>query len=205
MPTSARGLMRRRARLRGSDCVSASATGCVFLVSAASVPPGHLAAKLGRLFRSAAARRRGELTYREVTSGIQRAGFAAMSATYVWQLRTGQRANPTMRHLEGLAAFFGVPVAYFFAAEVAARVEADLELIVALTDRSLRQLPLDAAGLSPASLAAVSALVEQLRRLEGSPGRPGRTTAGPDRPGAGRRRRAPGQRGRRTRAATLPD
>src|SRR5690242_19066843 len=133
------------------------------------LPNGHLAGKLDRLFRSAAARRRGEFTYREVAAGIEHAGFAPISATYVWQQRTGQRSNPTMRHLEALAAFFGVPVSYFFDEQVAARVDADLDLVVALADSPLRQLTLSAAGLSDDSRAAVLALIQHLRRLEATP------------------------------------
>jgi transcriptional regulator with XRE-family HTH domain len=138
----------------------------------AQLPVGHLAAKLDRLFRSAAARRRGEFTYREVAAGVERAGFAPISATYIWQLRTGQRGNPTMRHLEGLASFFGVPVSYFFDEPVATRGDVDLDLVVALADRPLRQLALGAARLSDESRAAVMALIEHLQRLEAIPHRP---------------------------------
>ena len=158
----------------------------------AELPPAHLAAKLDRLFRSSAARRRGEFTYREVAAGVAARGLGPISATYVWQLRTGQRANPTLRHLEGLAAFFGVPASYFIDAEVSARVDADLELIVTLNDGALRRLALDAAGLSPESLAAVSVLVKQLRRVEGLPDSLGQTTPGADEPERVHRRRAPG-------------
>jgi transcriptional regulator with XRE-family HTH domain len=153
--------------------------------------PGQLAPKLDRLFRSAAARRRGEFTYREVADGIRRAGFDAVSPTYIWQLRTGRRANPTMRHLESLAAFFGVPVAYFFDAAAAARVDADLDLIVALTNRPLRDLALDAAGLSTDSLVAVAAVIKQLRRAEGSPVRLAENTTRSDATARAHRRRAP--------------
>ena len=133
------------------------------------MPAGHLAAKLDRLFRSAAARRRGEFTYREVAEGVERAGFAPISATYIWQLRTGQRGNPTMRHLAGLASFFGVPVSYFFDEQVAALGDADLDLVVVLAERPLRQLALGAAGLSDESRAAVMALIQHLQRLEAVP------------------------------------
>ncbi len=37
-----------------------------------------------------------------------------ISSTYVWQLRTGRRDNPTQKHLSALAAFFGVSPMYFF-------------------------------------------------------------------------------------------
>jgi transcriptional regulator with XRE-family HTH domain len=150
-------------------CLTASIEGVRMV---AQLPAGHLATKLDRLFRSAAARRRGEFTYREVAAGVERAGFAPISATYIWQLRTGQRGNPTMRHLEGLASYFGVPVSYFFDERVAARVDADLDLVVTLADGPLRQLALGAAGLSDDSRAAVLALIRHLRRLEAVPGLP---------------------------------
>jgi transcriptional regulator with XRE-family HTH domain len=134
----------------------------------AELPAARLAAKLDRLFRSTAARRRGEYTYREVVDGIAARGLPPISPTYVWQLRTGQRANPTRRHLESLAGFFGVPISYFFDDEVAARIDADLDLIVTLGDSAVRQLALDAAGLSPDSLAALCVVAGQLRRLENS-------------------------------------
>ncbi|MDQ6673025.1 MAG: XRE family transcriptional regulator, partial [Chloroflexota bacterium] len=76
--------------------------------------------------------RKGEYTYREVAEGIRGLGFAPISATYVWQLRTGHRSNPTMKHVEGLAAFFDVPVNYFFNDDVATRVHAELKALVAL-------------------------------------------------------------------------
>jgi hypothetical protein len=87
---------------------------------------------------------------------------------------------------------------------VSARVDADLELIVTLNDGALRQLALDAAGLSPDSLAAVSALVQQLRRVEGSPSLLAQTTTSADEPARSRRRRAHGGQGRRTHEAPPP-
>ena len=36
------------------------------------------------------------------------AGERVISSTYVWQLRTGRRDNPTQKHLSALGAFFGV-------------------------------------------------------------------------------------------------
>lgn len=42
----------------------------------------------------------------------QQAG-RSLSGTYIWQLCRGYRDNPTLRHLETLAEFFGVPVSYF--------------------------------------------------------------------------------------------
>lgn len=83
-------------------------------------------------------------------------------------------------------------------------MDADLELIVTLNDGALRRPALDAAGLSPDSLAAVSALIQQRRRVEGSPGLRAETTTSADDPARSRRRPAHDGRGLRTHEAPPP-
>jgi transcriptional regulator with XRE-family HTH domain len=151
----------------------------------AQPPPKDLAEKLDRLFRAVHPRGRGEYTYREVAEGIRSRGLPPISGTYIWQLRTGQRTNPTIKHVEGLAAFFGVPVNYFFNDEVAIRVDAELDLLVAFREASIRRIALRASGLSPESLSAIAEMIEHVRRLEGLPdprSGPGRTTEEPPQP-----------------------
>jgi transcriptional regulator with XRE-family HTH domain len=46
-------------------------------------------------------------------------------------LRKAKKDNPTLRHLQALADFFGVPAAYFFDDDVAGRVNQQLELLKA--------------------------------------------------------------------------
>lgn len=75
--------------------------------------PGTLAEKLNELFRTVHPPDRGAYSNEEVAAEIRRGG-ESMSATYLWLLRRGERANPTMRHLQALAGFFGVSPAYFF-------------------------------------------------------------------------------------------
>ncbi|MDQ6670673.1 MAG: XRE family transcriptional regulator [Chloroflexota bacterium] len=135
----------------------------------AQPPPKDLTEKLERLFRAIHPRGRGEYTYREVADGIRARGLAPISGTYVWQLRTGQRSNPTMKHIEGLAAFFGVPVNYFFNDDVATRVDTELDMIVALRETPIRHIALRASGLSPESLSAIAEMIEHVRKLEGLP------------------------------------
>ncbi|MFC1435386.1 helix-turn-helix domain-containing protein [Streptacidiphilus sp. N1-3] len=54
-------------------------------------------------------------TYEEVAGAINaRAGEQTISSAYVWQLRNGKKDNPTRRHLQALADYFGVGPAYFF-------------------------------------------------------------------------------------------
>jgi transcriptional regulator with XRE-family HTH domain len=130
---------------------------------------GQFAARLDRLFRTVRAHDGSEYSYREVAEGIKRVVGWTTSSTYLQELRTGRRNNPSMKHLVGLAAFFGVPVLYFFDQEREAQVAANLELAAAFRDPAVRQLAQAAAGLSPEALASVLAIVQHARRLEGRP------------------------------------
>ena len=125
-----------------------------------------LADKLDHLF-SVVHPAKGEYTYDQVSKAIEERGGPTISAAYIWQLRKGVRDNPTKRHLEALAEFFGVPPSYFFDEEAAHRVDAELELLAALRDHDVRQVALRASGLSSGSLAAIAAMIEQARQLEG--------------------------------------
>jgi transcriptional regulator with XRE-family HTH domain len=123
---------------------------------------------LDRLFRRVRPAGKTEYTYEQVAHGAARAGFD-ISPAYVWQLRNGKRTNPTLRHIQGLAAFFGVPAGYFLDPAVRDAVDVELELAATLRDSGVRQLALRAHGLSPDGLAAVQSMVEHVRRLEGLP------------------------------------
>ncbi|GAB2785778.1 helix-turn-helix domain-containing protein [Amycolatopsis magusensis] len=130
---------------------------------------GALAAKVDHLFRTVRPRDGGEYTFEEVAEALRGRGGPTISATYLWQLRKGVRDNPTKRHLEALAGFFGVPAAYFFDEEEARRIDAELALLTALRDAPVRQIALRASGLSPKSLEAIADMVDRVRELEGLP------------------------------------
>lgn len=132
-------------------------------------PGKTLAEKLDRLFRLARPQDRGEYSYEEVAEAIRVRGGPTISATYLWQLRKGIRDNPTKKHLEALAEFFGVSPAYFFDDEAAARIDAELDLLVALRDSPVRHLALRAVGLSAESLGTISDMIDRVRHLEGLP------------------------------------
>ncbi|OLF14678.1 helix-turn-helix domain-containing protein [Actinophytocola xanthii] len=125
-----------------------------------------LADKLNRLFQTVRSPTGEEYTYDEVASAI-REQDVPISHTYVWQLRKGVRTNPTKRHLEGLAAFFGVSPAYFFDDRTAEQIDTELALLAALRDGSVRRVALRAAHLSPASLDTVNEILSRIRELEG--------------------------------------
>lgn len=113
-----------------------------------------------------------EFSNEEVATAIARHQGVKLSGSYVWYLRTGQRDNPTFRHLSALARFFGVPPAYFFDDETSREVDAELDLLTAMRDAGVRDVALRAAGLSAESLAAVTDVINRFRRLERLPGGP---------------------------------
>lgn len=137
---------------------------------AAGGEPGRrtLAEKLDHLFHTVRPAR-GEYSHEEVAAAIRERGGPTISATYIWQLRKGLRDNPTMRHLEALAGFFGVSPVYFFDEEAAERIDAELELLASIRDASVRQVALRASGLSTQSLEAIKEMIERVRQLEGLP------------------------------------
>jgi len=125
-----------------------------------------LAGKLDRLFRTVRSPKGGEFSYEEVASAIRDHGVT-ISHTYIWQLRKGVRDNPTKRHLEALAEFFGVSAAYFLDGDAAQRIDEQLELLAALRDNAVRQVALRAVGLSRPSLDAIHGMIEHARQIEG--------------------------------------
>lgn len=126
-----------------------------------------LADKLDRLFKVVHPADKAEHSYEEVASALRERGGPTISATYLWQLRKGVRDNPTKKHLEALADFFGVTPTYFFDDEAAERIEAELQLLAAMRDAAVRGVALRAAGLSPETLGAIQGIIERARRLEG--------------------------------------
>jgi transcriptional regulator with XRE-family HTH domain len=132
--------------------------------------PGRtLAQRLEYLFRTMREPGRREYSNEEVAGAITRDQGITISASYLWYLRTGQRDNPTLKHLNALARFFGVPTAYFFDDETATEVEAELALLRAMKDARIRDVALRADGLSSESLDTIREVIGRVRKLEGLP------------------------------------
>jgi transcriptional regulator with XRE-family HTH domain len=132
-----------------------------------SEPPRTLADKLNHLFLTVHPAARGPYSNEEVAAAIRERGTASVSATYIWLLRKGERDNPTLKHLEALASFFGVPPAYFFDDEATARIDAELTVLSAIRDLGVRSLALRMAGLSAKSLQPIADVIDRVRELEG--------------------------------------
>lgn len=129
---------------------------------------GSLAEKLDYLFRVVHPRGRGEYTYREVSEAINESGAGVtISVSYLWQLRNGEKANPTIRHVEALARFFGVPPSYFMDDAATDEVRDQLALLAAMRDSEVRNIALRAGDLSSAALKMIKNVVEATRQIEG--------------------------------------
>src|SRR5437764_790705 len=129
--------------------------------------PESLAAKLDLLSQSFRRPQGGEYSYEEVARDLRARGGPTISATYLWQLRTGRRDNPTKAHLEAIAGYFGVNASYFFDDAAAERVGAQLRLLTAMRDARVSEIALRSFGLSPETLQAIAQIIENARRAEG--------------------------------------
>ncbi|MDA8303247.1 MAG: helix-turn-helix domain-containing protein [Actinomycetota bacterium] len=129
-------------------------------MSEGAQPGRSFADKLNHLFATVHPRDRRPYSMDEVAAGITEQGGEPVSASYLWMLRKGQRDNPTIKTVEAIARFFGVPTAYFFDDELAGKVDEQLELLAKMRDAGLESLGLRAGELSPESRAAVARIID---------------------------------------------
>jgi transcriptional regulator with XRE-family HTH domain len=133
-----------------------------------------LAERIDRLFRTVHPPERPgrEYTAAEVATAISARATSdegKISETYVRYLRNGQRTNPTKRHLEALAAFFGVSASYFLDDTAARAIHTQLALLAAMRDERIQVVALRASGLSGRALSAITEMINHARVLEGLP------------------------------------
>lgn len=157
---------------RGSSATGSTSGSAAASADSGSGPTSTLAGKIDALFQVIRRPTREPYSHEEVARACREATGESFSATYLWQLRTGRRDNPTKRHLEALAQFFDVPVGYFFDDEQGAAITKELELLGALRDAGVRSMALRAVNLSPEDAATISDMIDVLARRErGSPSR----------------------------------
>lgn len=125
-----------------------------------------LADKLNKLFATIRREDGAEHSNEEVANWCRAHSGESFSRTYLWQLRTGKRTNPTLRHLEALAAFFDMPLAYFGDDELSRRLQHELDLLAALRHTNAKRVALRAVDLSANGTDAVLELIDEIRRRE---------------------------------------
>lgn len=92
-----------------------------------------------------------------------------VSGAYLSALRTGRRTNPSRELQEALAKFFGVAPAFFFDPEYFDQASRQLALLEELRQADVRSIALRTVGLPGESLEAVTAMLDQIRKLHGLP------------------------------------
>ncbi|MDY7088090.1 MAG: helix-turn-helix domain-containing protein [Actinomycetota bacterium] len=121
-----------------------------------------IAEKLDRLFRQ----HKPEPSYMAVSEAVRSGQGVAISHTYIWQLRTGRRDNPTVAHLTALATYFGVPVAYFIDDEQTRRIDDQLELMQTIRTAGVTEIAMRAADISPRGRDLINELIRKVWESE---------------------------------------
>ena len=103
-------------------------------------------------------------TNREVATWMTEHGYAVKEA-YLSALRGGHRTSPSLRIIEGLAAYFGVEPKDLL--DTGEDPKKDLRL--ALSDHGVEAFAMRAEGLSAENVRAVTQLLDQMRRMQSLP------------------------------------
>ncbi len=132
-----------------------------------------LAERLDHLFATVRRPDGQEYTNEYVANAVTAKGVT-ISQSYIWQLRKQKKDNPTLKHLQALADFFGVPPAYFFDDAVAGQIDEQIEALRAERERlseagsgtEARLMAMRAGELSPDRRRQVMELLDVVYRLE---------------------------------------
>ncbi len=138
-----------------------------------------LAEKLNRLYEAAHGPGSKPPTNKSVAEGVSALG-TPISESFIYYLRTGQRDNPTKKHLEGIARYFGIPTGYFFDEDESQQIYEELELVTAMRDADVRQLALRSSQMSPRMRQWLIQTLNALDEAQTPPGTEVPPVEGPD-------------------------
>lgn len=150
---------------------------------AAAAPLDTFARRLDYLFRTVHPQGQRPYSYDHVAEAITRDQGIEVSANYIWMLRSGRRDNPTLRHLEGLARFFGVSPAFLSDPEEAERVRSQLDKLSDLAASGVQHVALRGGNVDENTLDVIHSLLDRVRDLTDglrseSPDKPDETDGG---------------------------
>jgi transcriptional regulator with XRE-family HTH domain len=128
--------------------------------------PAPLSRRLDQLFKAMRKRDGREQTYREVADAITATGVP-ISHSYIYMLRTGERDNPTIKHLDALAKHFGVPTSYFIDDDTS-MIDRQLDQVAQLQQLKVRALALRQIG-GVDGLSEIIELIQQLANGDAPP------------------------------------
>lgn len=120
------------------------------------------AQRLDFLFKTVTQPDGSEYSYEEVQNGTNK----AVTAAYVWRLRTGKAANPGYWIIKALSNFFKIDPNYFFQDEESAKIIAEerahANLAERFQDSSVRDVALRASELDEAGRQAILGMIEYI-------------------------------------------
>lgn len=128
-------------------------------------PLDSFARRLDFLFRTVHPRGRRPYSNEHVAESLAREQGIDISANYIWMLRSGRRNNPRVRHVEGLARFFGVAPGSLLDTVEAERVRTQLRAFRDLADNGTSHLAMRAASVDERTLQAIHSLLAQVQDL----------------------------------------
>jgi transcriptional regulator with XRE-family HTH domain len=128
-----------------------------------------IAVKLNKLFETMRKPGQPPLSNAGAAEAITKTTGVSISPAYIWQLRSGIKANPTVQHLRAIADFFGVPASYLIDRDTDEKIEAQLALMQALRDNGVRDLAMRTSGLTPDAISSLAAMVDEVRKLQDLP------------------------------------
>jgi transcriptional regulator with XRE-family HTH domain len=127
-----------------------------------------LAQKLQRLREMRTSRGEQPLSYDATARRITELTGVSISGPYFWELATGRTTNPKLHHLQALARYFHVPVAYLADDSTNfQQLEAELELLHTLKWQGVRSIELQGTTDSSTDLPTIQRLLSKLKLLEG--------------------------------------
>lgn len=122
----------------------------------------NFAKRLDMLFKSITHPDGTEFSYEDVQKGTNK----AVTAAYVWRLRTGKAANPGYGVIKALSGFFQVNPDYFFQSEsVASKIahdQADMHLAQRFQQDSVRDIALRASELDEEGRKAILGMIDYI-------------------------------------------
>lgn len=121
-------------------------------------------ARLDYLFRTVHPKDGKPFTYDFVAESITANGID-ISANYIWMLRSGRRDNPTLRHIEGLAQFFGVSPAFLSDTDEAEHARAQLDKISDIAASGVQHVGMRGGHVDDTTLDTIHALMQQVLDL----------------------------------------
>jgi len=132
---------------------------------ASTAPLDTFARRLDYLFRTVHPRGQRPYSYERVAEAVTRDQGIDISGNYIWMLRSGRRDNPTLKHMEGLARFFGVSPAFLSDAEEAERVRGQLNKLRDLADSGVEHVALRGGTIDENTLDVIHSLLDRVRDL----------------------------------------